>query len=63
MARDLMRLLIDLGEQAAALAVFERCRDAIGEGLGASPAPATLALLAQARAATPEKGGAAGLHR
>jgi LuxR family transcriptional regulator, maltose regulon positive regulatory protein len=50
MARDLMRLLIDLGEQAAALAVFERCRDAIGEGLGARPSAATLALLARVRA-------------
>ena len=58
-ARELMRLLIDLGEQAAALAVFERCRDAIGEGLGANPAPATLALVAQLRAASPEMGGTA----
>ena len=58
-----MRLLIDLGEQAAALAVFERCRDAIGEGLGASPAPATLALVAQVRAPSPEMGGASRRHR
>ena len=34
-ARELMRVLIDLGEQSAAIAVFERCRDAIFEGLGA----------------------------
>ena len=51
LARELMRLLIERGEQAAALAVFERCRTAIGEGLGATPAPATLALLAHIRSA------------
>ena len=45
MARALMKILIDGGEQAGALVVFERCRDAIFEGLGARPAPATLALL------------------
>jgi LuxR family maltose regulon positive regulatory protein len=50
MARDLMRVLIDLGEQAAALAVFERCRDAIFDALGAKPSPATLVLLASLRA-------------
>ncbi|MCE9657393.1 MAG: hypothetical protein K8R60_02460 [Burkholderiales bacterium] len=48
-ARELMRILIDLGEHAAALAVFERCRDAIFEGLGARPSAATLALLAPLR--------------
>jgi hypothetical protein len=41
-----MRILIDSGEEAAALAVFERCREAILAGLGAKPSPATLALLA-----------------
>ena len=51
LARELMRLLIERGEQAAALAVFERCRTAIGEGLGATPASATLALLAHIRSA------------
>ena len=45
-----MKILIDGGEQAGALAVFERCRDAIFEGLGARPAPATLALLERLRA-------------
>lgn len=50
LARDLMRELIASGEQAAALAVFERCRDAIGQVLGARPAPATLALVAGLRA-------------
>ncbi len=49
MARALMKILIDGGEQAGALAVFERCRDAIFEGLGARPAPATLALLDRLR--------------
>ncbi len=49
MARELMGILIDSGEQAAALAVFERCRHAIAEGLDAKPAPATLALLARLR--------------
>ena len=48
-ARGLMRVLIDLGEQSAAIAVFERCRDAIFEGLGARPSAATLALLTQLR--------------
>ncbi len=46
LARDLMRELIDSGEQAAALAVFTRCRDAIAAGLGAKPSAATLALVA-----------------
>lgn len=49
LARDLMRQLIDSGEQAAALAVFERCRAAIEQVLGAKPAPATLALVAGLR--------------
>ncbi|MBI5719655.1 MAG: hypothetical protein HZC37_18455 [Burkholderiales bacterium] len=47
LVRLLMRELIDSGEQAAALAAFERCRDAIATGMGAKPSPATLALLAQ----------------
>jgi len=51
LARDLMRALIDAGEQAAALAVFERCREAIALRLGALPSSATLAVLAQARRA------------
>ena len=49
LARALMKILIDGGEQAGALAVFERCRDAIFEGLGARPAPATLELLDRLR--------------
>ena len=53
LARELMRELIDSGEQAAALAVFRRCRDAIASGLGAQPSAATLALVASLRAAPP----------
>ena len=53
MARALMKILIEGGEQAGALAVFERCRDAIFEGLGARPAPATLALLDRLRPRPP----------
>lgn len=49
LAHDLMRELIDSGEQAAALAVFERCRNAIAQVLGAKPSPATLALLESLR--------------
>ena len=49
-ARELMRELIAAGEQAAALTVFERCRQAIAQNLRATPAPATLALLALALA-------------
>jgi hypothetical protein len=45
-----MRGLIAAGEQASALAVFERCRLAIAHSLGAKPAPATLALQALALA-------------
>jgi DNA-binding SARP family transcriptional activator len=51
LARDLMRELIDSGEQAVALAVFERCRDAIARDLGALPSAATLALVAHIRGA------------
>ncbi len=50
LARELMRLLADSGEQAAALDVFVRCRAAIASGLGAQPAAATLALVARIRA-------------
>lgn len=49
LARELMRVLIDSGEQAAALAVFLRCRDAIASGLGVQPSAATLALVASLR--------------
>jgi len=49
LARTLMRILIDAGEQAVALAVFERCREAIGTALGAQPAPSTVELLARLR--------------
>ena len=52
LARDLMRVLIGSGEKAAALAVFERHRDAIAAGLGAKPSAAMLALLAQVSAAS-----------
>ena len=50
LARELMRLLSDAGEQAAALNVFEHCRAAIARGLQAKPAPSTLALLQRIRA-------------
>lgn len=64
MARELMRILIDRGEQAAALAVFERCRCAIAEGLGAKPSAATLALLGPLRAdAALQVSGASRLNR
>ncbi len=53
LARELMRELIDSGEQAAALAVFQRCRDAIASSLGVQPSAATLALVAPLRAAPP----------
>lgn len=49
LVRGLMRELIASGEQAAALAVFERCREAIAQRLGAKPAPSTLALVAHIR--------------
>ena len=49
LARDLMRELVASGEQAAALAVFERCREAIAQRLGAKPAPTTLELVAHIR--------------
>ena len=49
-ARELMRLLSDAGEQAAALNVFEHCRAAIARGLQAKPAPLTLALVQRIRA-------------
>ncbi|MEO5845129.1 MAG: BTAD domain-containing putative transcriptional regulator [Caldimonas sp.] len=53
MTRALMKILIDGGEQAGALVVFERCREAIFDGLGAKPAPATLALLDRFRFRSP----------
>ena len=49
-ARELMRLLSDAGEQAAALNVFEHCRAVIARGLDAKPASATLALVQRIRA-------------
>ena len=49
-ARELMRLLSEAGEQAAALNVFEHCRSAIAKGLDAKPASATLALVQRIRA-------------
>ena len=49
LARDLMRELAASGEQAAALAVFERSREAITQRLGAKPAPTTLVLVAHIR--------------
>ena len=49
-ARELMRLLSEAGEQAAALNVFEHCRAAIAKGLAAKPASATLALVQRIRA-------------
>ncbi len=55
LVRELMRELISAGEKAAALTVFERCRLAIAQRLGAEPSPATLRLQAQAQ--TPSAGG------
>ena len=49
-ARELMRLLGEAGEQAAALNVFEHCRAAIATGLDAKPASVTLALVQRIRA-------------
>jgi len=49
LVRDLMRELIAAGEKAAALTVFERCRLAIAQRLGAEPSPATLRLQMQAQ--------------
>jgi DNA-binding SARP family transcriptional activator len=50
LARELMRLLIDAGEHAAALNVFEQCRCAIERKLHAQPAKATLELVQRIRA-------------
>ncbi len=50
LARELMRLLRDAGEQAAALSVYEHCRAAIAQGLAAKPAAATLELVDAIRA-------------
>ena len=55
LVRELMRELIAAGEKAAALTVFERCRLAIAQRLGAEPSPATLRLQAQAQ--NPSAGG------
>lgn len=49
LARELMQLLFDAGEQAAALAAFERCRAAIDRGLAARPSAATMQLLERIR--------------
>lgn len=49
LVRELMREHIAAGEMAAALTVFECCRLAIAQRLGAEPSPATLRLLAQAK--------------
>ena len=48
-ARELMRLLLDAGERAAALAVFERCREVIARQLGTEPTAATLELVRSLR--------------
>ena len=50
LARELMRELIDAGEQAAALAIYEHCREAIALRLGTEPSPATQGLRERARA-------------
>jgi DNA-binding SARP family transcriptional activator len=50
LARELMRVLIDTGEQAAALDVFGHCRAAIAQALAAKPSAATLALVERIRA-------------
>ena len=53
LARELMRECLEAGDQAAALRVFEQLQTAMTQHLGAPLAPATLALHAQIRAATP----------
>ena len=50
LARELMRLLSECGEQADALNVFERFKSASERGLGARPAGSTLALVERIRA-------------
>lgn len=50
LVRALMQLLIESGEQAAALDVFGRCRVAIAQALAAKPAAATMALVERIRA-------------
>jgi DNA-binding SARP family transcriptional activator len=50
LARELIQLLINQGEGAAALAVYERCKAMLAQLLGAQPAPATLQLVARLRA-------------
>ena len=49
LTRELMQMLLEVGEQSEALRVFEQCRSAIERGLGAKPAASTLALLERAR--------------
>jgi DNA-binding SARP family transcriptional activator len=50
LARELMRVLIEAGEQAAALDVFGHCRAAIAQAFAAKPSAATLALAERIRA-------------
>ncbi|MDQ6683744.1 MAG: hypothetical protein M3Z16_01340, partial [Pseudomonadota bacterium] len=47
--RELMELLTAAGEPAAALAVFERCRQTLAQALGVPPSAATLRLAAALR--------------
>ena len=63
LARELMALLHDGGEQAAALNVFEHCRAAIHAGLGARPAAATLALVTRIRGLRAERASGMGVDR
>ncbi|MEO5732645.1 MAG: bacterial transcriptional activator domain-containing protein [Rubrivivax sp.] len=44
LARELMQMLLEDGERAAALRVFEQCRASIDQGFGVRPSAATLAL-------------------
>ncbi len=53
LARDLIRVLLDQQEPAAALAVFDRCREAIARGLAVEASPATWALVAPLRRQPP----------
>jgi DNA-binding SARP family transcriptional activator len=54
LASALMRELMDSGEQAAALAVFDRLRRSLQDSLGAKPSPATAELVARLRHAPPD---------
>jgi DNA-binding SARP family transcriptional activator len=51
LARELMRLLADAAEPAAAIGVYERCRRAMAGALGAEPSAATREFAARLRAA------------